>query len=379
MTSFGGGISVRKRSRYFTVCTGIMYKERIYVCHTYYHVYVTLLKEFALPASEQGKATLVLSTMSSDFSNLKERIEKQGIFEQVVEYDEKPHTYFEELERYKVGGQGFVKHLINRIIFTKKLAKLQEPYIPVDFKQYKDIYVYCDSDPIGYYLNYKRIRYHAMEDGLNCIVHWDTARYDNRGHFGLKAFLASMNLLFIQNGYSKYCIDMEVNDLESIRYRMPKMKEVPRKPLADRLTEAEKQKIMDVFVENIHELKAQLEALSGDKKNYIILTEPLCAPEVRKQLFRDLVAEYAPHGNITVKPHPRDGVDYGELFPELIVLEKLVPMEILNFLGEGFFDLAISVLTDINGIFFAKESVRLGPDFLDKYEEASIHRQNEQI
>ncbi len=96
---FSGGISVRKRSRYFTVCTGIMYKERIYVCHTYYHVYVTLLKEFAIPGDEQGKATLVLSTMSSDFRNLKERIEKQGIFEQVLEYDEKPHTYFKEVER----------------------------------------------------------------------------------------------------------------------------------------------------------------------------------------------------------------------------------------------------------------------------------------
>ena len=28
---------------------------------------------------------------------------------------------------------------------------------------------------------------------------------------------------------------------------------------------------------------------------------------------------------------------------------------------------------------FAKECVRLGPDFMDKYEEAGIHRQNEQI
>lgn len=36
----------------------------------------------------------------------------------------------------------------------------------VDFKKYQDIYVFCDSDPIGYYLNYKKIHYHAVEDGL---------------------------------------------------------------------------------------------------------------------------------------------------------------------------------------------------------------------
>ena len=49
-------------------------KERIYVCHTYYHVYVTFLKEFALPKEKQGGATVVLSKMSTDFESLKERL-----------------------------------------------------------------------------------------------------------------------------------------------------------------------------------------------------------------------------------------------------------------------------------------------------------------
>ena len=29
----------------------------------------------------------------------------------------------------------------------------------------------------------------------------------------MKALLASWNLIFIQNGWGKYCIDMEVNDI----------------------------------------------------------------------------------------------------------------------------------------------------------------------
>ena len=53
-------------------------KERIYVCHTYYHVYVTCLKELTLPKEMRGHATLVLSTLSNDFGNLKERAEKRG-------------------------------------------------------------------------------------------------------------------------------------------------------------------------------------------------------------------------------------------------------------------------------------------------------------
>ncbi len=37
--------------------------------------------------------------------------------------------------------------------------------------------------PIGYYLNQNHIRYHAVEDGLNCLKNFDAARYDDRGHF----------------------------------------------------------------------------------------------------------------------------------------------------------------------------------------------------
>ena len=45
-------------------------KDRIYICHTYYHVYVTFLKELKLraeadPAKKAGAATLVLSKMSN--------------------------------------------------------------------------------------------------------------------------------------------------------------------------------------------------------------------------------------------------------------------------------------------------------------------------
>ena len=176
-----------------------MKKERIYVCHTFYHVYVSLLKEFALPKDKLGGATMVLSKMSNNFGDLKARLEKSGVFEKVIEYDEKRYTFFPELLKYKENKNNFVLNLINRVIFTKKYAKLQEQYVPVDFSEYKEIYVFCDSDPIGYYLNYKKIKYHAVEDGLNCLVHYDTARYDNRGLFKLKALLSSWNLIFIQN------------------------------------------------------------------------------------------------------------------------------------------------------------------------------------
>ena len=47
-----------------------------------------------------------------------------------------------------------------------------------------------------------------------------------------------LNLIFIQNGYGKYCLDMEVNDISLIKYPCPRYIEQSRQALVDRLTGA---------------------------------------------------------------------------------------------------------------------------------------------
>lgn len=356
-------------------------KERIYVCHTYYHVYVACLKEFFLPKEKQGKADLVLSTMSNDFGNLKERAGRSGIFEEVFMFEEKSAESFPVLEKYHKDRGNIVINMLARIKYTKMLGRLQEPYIPVDFKEYKEIYVFCDSDPIGYYLSYKKIYYHAVEDGLNCLETYDTARYDNRGHFGLKAWMAAHNLIFIQNGYAKYCLDMEVNDKSILPYPIDKQIEQPRAELAEHLTDADKDVLIHMFIENMDELQRKLDIGAQDK--VLVLSEPLCDLETRKRIFTDVINEYGEidghRAQILIKPHPRDILDYTEVFPEHIVVNGMFPMEIMNFIPGLRFRRVVSVFTVPNAIQFADEIVYLGEDFMDKYEEPALHRQNEQI
>lgn len=357
-------------------------KKRIYICHTFYHVYIACLKELNKDSSKWGEASLMLSKMSNDFGNLKSRAEQTGLFEEVIEFDEKEENFFPELAPLKKDTGNLVKNMIQRIRFTKKFGKLLSPYVPVDLKQYEDIYVFCDSDPIGYYLSTHRIYYHALEDGLDCIRYYDTARYDNRGHFGLKAWMAAHNLIFIQNGYSKYCLDMEVNDISVLQYPCPKYIEKPRKELTENLSLQAKEMLVSIFVENKEELEGMLKQAGEDAK-ILVLTEPLCDLETRKQIFRDIIDEFGSvdgkPANILLKPHPRDVLDYQELFPEHIVLDGKFPMEILNYVEGLVFDKVISVFTVPHAIMFAKEKVFLGEDFMDKYEAPEIHRQNEQI
>jgi len=355
-------------------------KERIYVCHTYYHVYVTFLKELNLPREKRGQATLVLSSLSIDFEKLKERVESTGLFEAVYEYDEKRDTCFPELEKYRKDTGSLVKNLWNRMVFTRKFAKCLATDIPVNLKDYGEVFVYCDSDPIGYYLNMNHIKYHALEDGLNCLKNYDAARYDNRGHFGLKAFLSEkLNLIFIQNGYGRYCIDMEVNDISVLKYRYKKYVEVPRQGLVDKLTREDKDLILQAFVRDMPRLKAQIEESNRAGDKILILTDPLCTLDIREKIFRDIIAMYEKEGTVFLKPHPRDELDYRRLFGEYPQFDATVPMEMLNFFPGLQFKKAVAVLTEIKAIQFADEIVRLGEDFMDKYEDPLVHRQNEQI
>ena len=258
-------------------------KERIYVCHTYYHVYVTFLKELNMPKEKRGQATLVLSRMSTDFESFASRAKTSGVFEAVLEYDEKPATYFESLAPLKEDKGNIVLNMISRIRFCREFAKLQAPFVPVNFKEYKDIYVYCDSDPIGYYLNYNKIYYHALEDGLNCLAYYDTARFDNRGAFKMKAFMSKwLNLIFVQNGYGRYCREMEVNDISKIKHPCPYYKEVPRQTYVDALTDEAKQIIVSTFVKDYDALlEALKKADETGQKKVLVLTEPFCDLKTR--------------------------------------------------------------------------------------------------
>ena len=356
-----------------------MRKDRIYVCHTFYHVYITVLKECNLPKGKRGGATLVLSKMSNDFGDLKTRAEVCGLFEKVVEYDEKEDDYFPELKKYKVNRGNILFNMISRVKYTKTLGRLQEPYIPVDFKEYKDIYVFCDSDPIGYYLSYKRIYYHAIEDGLDCIKYYDTARYDNRGFFKLKAKLASWNLIFIQNGYGKYCIDMEVNNIQCLPYQCKKYIEKSREELVNGLLEEDKKLLVELFVDNIKELIEEIVEYKSVKKRVLILTEPLCDLKTRKNIFEDIIKNYCQDYQVFIKPHPRDELDYKKYFSEYIVIEGKFPMEIMNYIPGIKWDKVISVFTVPDSIKNTEEVLFLGEDFMDQYEDPRIHRQNEQI
>ncbi|WP_029231887.1 glycosyltransferase family 52 [Butyrivibrio sp. VCB2006] len=354
--------------------------RRVYICHTYYHAYIAVVKELIGRREKSGSADIILSTMSNDFESLEDRLRSANVFDNIYTYDEQEDVTSEEVMKYHRDRGNIVLNLVQRITYTKLLGKLQESYIPTDISQYSDVYVFCDSDPIGYYLNYKKIHYHAVEDGLNSGLLDDQARNANRGAWPLKKAMAKLGLIFIESGYSKYCLDYEVNDISANHSLPPNVVEISREGLNKKLTDEDHRTLVEIFLPDPDRLVNQLlekNPEDANKPNVMILTEPLCELDVRKQMFADIVDEYKDNYRIIIKPHPRDLLDYEHEFPGVVVVKDRFPMEVLGDIKGFKVDKLVSVITQVDNVYFAEEIVYLGLDFLDKYEDPSIHRKTE--
>lgn len=358
-------------------------KSRIYVCHTFYHVYVAVLKEMKLVRETSKtmyqKADIALSSVSTDFEHLGDRLTKTGIFQNVIALNEKREDFFPELAKYRKNYKNILKHMINRMIFTKKLAKCEAPYMEVvDFAAYEDIYVFCDSDPIGYYLNYRHLYYHAVEDGLDCLKNLDDAYVANHGHFRLKTWFSRHNLIFIMNGWGKYCLDMEINDRSVVPTDCPRFVEVPRKPLERTLTPEQKKQMIQAFIEDADALMQQLKPSQEGEAFACFLTEPHPVDiEARKRVCLDVLAKYCQGYRVLIKPHPRDTVDYEALCPDAVVLRGRFPVEVLNFFEGLHIKRAVSIVTTaMNNMDFVEEKLNLGASFWDAYEDPEKHAYN---
>lgn len=346
---------------------------RIYVCHTLYHIYISVLKELNLPKEKQGRADIALSTVFMDLSSVSEGLKESGIFREVLIMEERRAEDFPEIVKYRKNCGNILIHLFNRLKYTKKLGKKQCEFIKIDFRRYEDIYVFCDSDPIGYYLNYMHIPYHAVEDGYNCLKVFDAAHVDNKGHFELKAKLSKLGLIFIQNGYSRYCIDMEINDDSFFDYKFDGYVVVPRKKLEENIRKEDKIRILRIFVPDADELSGKLKGLSDCT---LFLTEgyPGDRPDIRIKVADEIMEKYIGGENVVIKPHPRDDVDYTSIYPKAVVIRGKFPIEVLNFLDGIHFKKAVSIITSaLDNISFADEKINIGPGIYDNYEPREKH------
>ncbi|MCI9155559.1 MAG: hypothetical protein HFF44_01310 [Lawsonibacter sp.] len=289
---------------------------KLYICSTYYHVYITLLKYFAAPF--EGDLVICDDIPTGDV--LAERVRAHGWFHNV--------WFVEQSGLPEERGKGpidwaFFQH--------RRRAKRLKPLVPFDLDRYTDIYLYHDGTPLGMYLADVGRRYHLIEDSLDFYQSLYSSAQARCLHkrswkYGIQRIL---NAGYFPLGESRLLIDVEVNDRNHLQIAGQTIIECPRDSLEQALTVEQKGSLLEIF---------GCDELEIGERTALILTEPLyqdgvvSTRETQKEVYRDMVASLREDGySPVIKPHPRDETDYTDLGCQ--VGQRFFPIEMLALLG----------------------------------------------
>ena len=325
--------------------------KKIYVCHTQYHVLITVLKVLKDTNTENE---IILYATIQEVEEIKKRLEAIKLFE-------KAYIFKENDRVLKTIGE----NTKNQIEFRKKLkSEIKKYQNSLCILENKEIYVFNDDSIVGNYLRLNRKRYNLIEDGLNCYQSIEKHYcFDHTLKERIKTSLNTPDTCF---GKSKFVKEIEVNTKEGITvYIKKKMRELPRKELFEGLTDQEKKNIIFVFLGDVE--------LDTIQQATLLITQPLwkdgflATEKEQIQIYQDIIKQYA-KGQVMIKAHPRDEINYSENLKGSVVLKKDFPLEVLNFVGKANIDRAITICsTAIDGIDFAKEKIKLGYEWMENY------------
>lgn len=301
----------------------------LYICSTYYHVYITLLKLFS--CHESQKIDLVICDDIPNGKLLSDRIRKTSLFSNV---------WFIRQREFPTTDS---KNLIDAIISQhRRRAAAIRPMLPFSVHDYEDIYIYHDGTALGSYLNDEKCSYHLIEDALNFYQYvYQSSQaqlmYPHNFRYKMRKLLRAG---YFPLGESIYILDIEVNEKSNLQIPSTKVIEKPRAELEQVLTPDRVQKLYEIFG---YTWTSSLEAYKA-----IILTEPLyqdnfCSTqEEHHQIYRSITDFLCSKGfSVYIKPHPRDDTDYTS-YPA-VVIERYFPSELFKLQGNASFDCAVAV------------------------------------
>lgn len=286
----------------------------VYICHTLYHVFISILKIFKL----FGCDDIVLVDTIPQAEDLANRLRSEHLFKKV---------YLLKKSRLFVDASSYHVNHLYVALFNRRLDR------QLDFlRSYEKVFIFNDYSELGAYLNQSGIPYHLIEDGCDCYKFTNqhearrkakTAKRVLEKVFGVPSGLAS----------GKCLLDVEVNDAKDMRteFECPII-EVPRKRLMMVSNQSQVQTLFRIFDAN------NLSSIDSD--SILILTQPLWESGVTKR-GADTAKYYAEvmrmfsNSHCYIKPHPRDDTDYSLIASEDQIIDKNLPIEILNYLGVG--------------------------------------------
>jgi len=212
----------------------------IYICSTYYHTLMCVLRAVNRPSKFDIILTFVDSNMEDkEVYKLYQKLSESGLFNNVFIERRLPREPRSTVEKI-IWRYGLYAHIV-------------EDLVKIDFTQYKEIYVFLDSLWLAKYFKDKKIHYNVCEDGLDFLKHispqspfWYLIQptfpfYDIRSIFKL----GGQSYKYYTR--CKYVKRIEVNDKQGIVLpEDDRIVEVPQKELFKCINDQNLRKILNI-------------------------------------------------------------------------------------------------------------------------------------
>ena len=295
----------------------------LYICSTYYHVLISVLKSL-----DNSENEIAVTDYIPENSKLIERLRKSGLFQKVHEFQNYgPENKLEGL---------FWRRIFEDIKFRKYGPK-------VEFLNYANIYLFMDDICYAHYLKDHKIEYNVIEDGYNSfkMIEKSPFSYMVRKNCGIKNKIK--NILFPLNyrnsQYYQRCgliKSIEVNEKQGIVLDIydERVIELPRKKLFDKINNENRNRILNVFLDDrtIESIEMCPVALI---LTYCFYTDGIMKSEHEQvELYANVCSRYLQMGfRPVIKPHPRDCCNYKSI-KGASVIDRYFPAELVKYLEE---------------------------------------------
>ena len=326
-----------------------MNKKNLFICHTYYHVFISVIK-----ALKNNNLNYILLVSSWQYDNLnfdnkiQHRLKDSKIFIDVLV----ENYNIEEKQRIQ---KGYFKD-IKKLIFLKKMKK----NYPINLNNYDEIYLFSDTTPVGRYINICKIKYNLLEDGTDCFIN-NKNRINSKN--GIKKIIKYF-FGFKDSGKAKYIKSIEVNDKNGIFLKRKNIIETKKSQMLKELNCNDKKIISNIFLSNIN-----LEKFN----NYVlIITQPLFDDKLLKneteqlKIYNNIIDQYCKNDKVFIKLHPRETTNYEKLNKKCYILKDNFPLELFNFYDNLKFKKIITISsTSINVLNNSNDKIILGWEWLE--------------
>lgn len=320
--------------------------KEIYICSTYYHLLIAIEKALL---TKGDKPELMVTNHIADGKNLTLRIQEKGIFHKV--------WYSGEVKEYEC------KNSLERLLFLhSRNASCIRKQLPMDIGSYEKVNIFHDDTWVSHYLQDIKKPYYLLEDALDSyVIILDTVWAYMVEHNLFKDLIKNVFRYGYQYaGDSPYTISVEVNQKKDVKIRKKeKLIEVPREILKKQLSEDQMRLIAEIF-------EVELPEENLDVKKILLLTQPISVDKVvngvseQIAVYKQIVEKQVELQNddwmLYIKPHPRDDVDYKDVFPQAVICKKEMPVEMFDYIGNMKFQIGVSLFsTSLRGLCCVEE------------------------